>query len=59
MLVPPGDAGALADKLATVLGDQRLAAQLGSAARDAVRKDFSLALMLQRYQDLYRQCLTV
>ena len=35
LLVPPGDAAALADALARVLGDPELAARLGAAARDA------------------------
>jgi glycosyltransferase involved in cell wall biosynthesis len=35
LLVPPGDAEALADALARVLGDPELASRLGAGARDA------------------------
>ena len=36
ILVPPGDAGALADALVRALSDAALAERLGTAAREAV-----------------------
>jgi glycosyltransferase involved in cell wall biosynthesis len=40
ILVPVGDAGALARALAMVIGDRKLASDLGSAGRERVLRDF-------------------
>ncbi len=41
LLVPPGDPGALAAALATVLGDPDLRARLGQTGRDRVLERFT------------------
>ncbi len=55
LLVPAGDAEALAAALARPLNDADLRAQLAAAAIHTVRADFSLERMLQRYTDLYQR----
>jgi glycosyltransferase involved in cell wall biosynthesis len=53
LLVPPDDARALAAALVRILGDPRLAARLGTAARDEALRCFAwdrvAAVMLDRY----------
>jgi glycosyltransferase involved in cell wall biosynthesis len=57
-LVPPGDTDALGDRLALLVGDRRLAARLGAAARDLVTERFTWAACAERclaaYQALAR-----
>jgi glycosyltransferase involved in cell wall biosynthesis len=55
LLVPPGDASALADALATVLTDGQLAQSLGSAACSDARERFSIDRHVSRLAALYRQ----
>jgi glycosyltransferase involved in cell wall biosynthesis len=43
LLVPPGDAPALADAIARLAGDPDLRARMGTAARQRVERDFDLA----------------
>ncbi len=57
LLVPPGDAGALAEALATVLRDAELRAQLGEAARRRAREMFDAAEMARAYAEFYRRTL--
>ncbi len=54
LLVPPGDAAALAKGLLCILTDGDLAERLGAAARRRVVADFSLDNMVVRYEELYR-----
>jgi glycosyltransferase involved in cell wall biosynthesis len=55
LLVPPGDAGALARALGTVLRDPELARRLGEAGRRRVLASFSLSAMTDRVLGLYEQ----
>lgn len=57
LLVPPRDAPALAEALATLLGRPELRVSLAAAARDAARQEFSLARMVQETLDLYTRIL--
>jgi len=52
LLVPPGDATALADALQQVLLDPAMAARLGAAARAQALKAHGHELMWQRYRAL-------
>jgi glycosyltransferase involved in cell wall biosynthesis len=53
LLVPPGDAGALARALARVLTENGLARRLGEAGRRRVRQEFSAAAAAERVLSLY------
>jgi glycosyltransferase involved in cell wall biosynthesis len=53
LLVPPGDAVALAGALGKVLRDPGLARRLGEAGRRRVHASFSLAAMTERVLGLY------
>ena len=55
LLVPPGDAGALAGALRRLLGDRAAARALGRAGRERVARDFSPEAEAERYQSLYRR----
>ena len=55
LVVPKGDADALALALCRLRDDQALAAALGQAARSRVRLEFSSAAMYDRYREVYRQ----
>jgi len=55
LLVPPGDAKALATQLLRILENPGLATQLGEAGRDTVCDRFSHIAMLGKYQEIYRQ----
>jgi glycosyltransferase involved in cell wall biosynthesis len=52
-LVPPGDVGALRDRLAQVLGDTALAGRLGANGRDLVLERFTWARVAERCLDAY------
>jgi glycosyltransferase involved in cell wall biosynthesis len=54
LLVPHGDAPALARALRTVLDDPALAARLGQAGKALVETEFSLASFQTRGRELYR-----
>jgi glycosyltransferase involved in cell wall biosynthesis len=47
-LVPPGDSGALGDRLARLLSDRRLAARMGANARDLVTERFTWRACAER-----------
>jgi len=53
LLVPPGDAGTLADALLLLLTDPARRAALGEAAAARANRDFTVAVMAERYEALY------
>lgn len=55
LLVPEGDAAALAEALRAVLEDAALGERLGWAARERALAEHGLALMRQRYAELFLQ----
>jgi len=57
LLVPPGDAAALAGALADLLTDPALRARLGEAARQTVVERYSLAAVADRYLEFYHRLL--
>ena len=56
LLVPPGDAGALADALRRVLGDRDLSSSLVEAGR-ARAAELSMDVLAERYLDLYARAM--
>ena len=56
-LVPARDPVSLSEKIISLLRDEGLAKRMGEAGRLRVEKEFSLGLMIQRYQQLYENCL--
>ncbi len=58
LVVPPGDAEALADAVLRVLVDPALAARLGAAGQRRAREHFSLEAMLGALDSLYRSRLS-
>uniref|UniRef100_I2Q318 Glycosyltransferase n=1 Tax=Desulfovibrio sp. U5L TaxID=596152 RepID=I2Q318_9BACT len=57
LLVPPGDAAALAGALASLLADAPLRLRLGGAARDFVERRYDQRVMVRDYQTVYRRVL--
>lgn len=57
ILVPPGDAGAVAVALEALLSDSERASALGEAGKRKVQQQFSLNAMLRRTDELYRAVL--
>jgi glycosyltransferase involved in cell wall biosynthesis len=57
LIVPPGDAQALAQALNRLLGDTALRARLGAQARERALSEFSMAAMGERMLDLYTNVL--
>ena len=53
LLVPPGEAAALADALRLVLVDRERRAALGEAAAVRANREFTVAVMAERYEPLY------
>ena len=53
LLFPPGDAEALSDRMARLLGDVRLRQTLGAQAREFVRQNCAAAPYLRHLMDLY------
>jgi glycosyltransferase involved in cell wall biosynthesis len=58
LLVPEGDAQALAGAIGRLLHDPALAARLGAAARERALAEHDLALMRERYEALITRCAT-
>jgi glycosyltransferase involved in cell wall biosynthesis len=58
LLVAPGDAGALADKICELLADPGRALQLARSARSKVGRVFSIEKMIVSYEDLYERLLS-
>ncbi len=56
-LVPPRDADALAAKICLLLEDNLQSRRLGENGRARVRQCFSFQAMVNKYQDLYDNCL--
>jgi glycosyltransferase involved in cell wall biosynthesis len=52
-LVEPRAAEAMAERLARLLNEPELARSLGAAGRQQVEREYSLAAMLRRYEELY------
>jgi glycosyltransferase involved in cell wall biosynthesis len=57
LLVPPGDASALASGICEVLASSELASALGRNAQMLVEGKFSLKNMISSYESLYERCL--
>jgi glycosyltransferase involved in cell wall biosynthesis len=53
LLVPPGNAGALARAIGRLLADRELAAMLGQSGRELVRRRFSMHAMVHATERLY------
>ena len=53
LLVPAGDASALADALQTILHDSNKQKQFGQTSKQLAQKNFSLENMTKQYQELY------
>ena len=53
ILVPPEDAAALREAIAALLDDESLRTRLGSAGRQRMRQDFSIAAMAEKHVALY------
>ena len=50
VLVPPGEPGALAEALLDLIGDVAARERLGRRGREHVRRNYSLAMLLDRYE---------
>ncbi|HTW44197.1 MAG TPA: glycosyltransferase [Acidobacteriaceae bacterium] len=59
LLVPQGNIEALADAIATLLGNQSLAARMGAAGRSRVEQHFSLKRQTALLEDKYDEVLGV
>ena len=57
ILVPPGDAPALASACAQILRQRERAACMGRAGRDRVRAEFAIERLVREIEDLYRELL--
>jgi len=57
LLVPPSDSSQLADRILELLNDPVRARAIGEAARQMVRRDFSLQKMVEQTADVYRSVL--
>ncbi len=55
LVVPPGDVGALAEAIRELLGNPRLRARMGAAARERVVRKFSQQVMAEAVERCYRQ----
>ncbi len=57
LLVPPRDAGALADGIQAILNDHRSTRSMCVRARDKVTEEFSATVMAQRTAEVYKKTL--
>ena len=53
LLVPPGDAPALAQAITSLLRDEAARAEMGARGRDTVKRLFTVEAMASRVADLY------
>ena len=53
LVVPPGDAEALAAAIRTLLANDEMRQRMGAAARERARREFSAQAMAARILDLY------
>lgn len=58
-LVPPRDAGALAEKLLLLIEDEKLRASMGRAGRQRVEERFSVRAMVAGYERYYENLLGI
>jgi len=58
LLVPPGDASALAQALTTLLGDPALRSAMGEAGRRSFEERFTRRAMIDAYLEVYANCLS-
>ena len=58
MLVPPGDASAMAGALTAILADSQLRERMGKAARERFLGNLSAEVFARRHFELYRCCLS-
>jgi len=58
-LVPPGDAGALADGILSLLADPVAAREMAARGQDRVRRNYGLSRMVESTVELYRSLLSV
>ena len=56
LLVPPGDAVALAGAIRSLLSDPDLARSLGASGRQLARERFSIDSVVRQHEDLYEVC---
>ncbi|MBI3621660.1 MAG: glycosyltransferase family 4 protein [Nitrospirae bacterium] len=59
LLTPPGDDAALADRIALLCDDPRLAAALGGAAARRVHEGFAAGAMVDAYERVLRECVAL
>ena len=57
ILVPAEDIEALQDAIATLIDDDELRSRLGAAGRERMQKEFSIATMVDRHEQLYESVL--
>jgi glycosyltransferase involved in cell wall biosynthesis len=55
LVVPSGDATALAEAIERLLQDEALRARIGRNAQDRQRREFDVQTMLESLEDLYEQ----
>lgn len=57
LVVPPGDEGALREALVSLMADRQRREAYGAAARAVFEREYTAALMVERYLELYREAL--
>ncbi len=57
LVAPPGEAGALREALAALLGDAARRRAMGDAARTVLETEYTASLMGERYLALYREAI--
>jgi rhamnosyl/mannosyltransferase len=58
LVVPPGDADALAEALRRLLRDDELRARMGARARERVLEEFTVSRMVEKTVSVYREALS-